>query len=121
MNELLTWVEIPSTDFERAVQFYSTILDSTLRAGEFMGIPHGFFDDKKGNSGGAVIPNTDSAIYGSGPIVYMRVDSVDEVVARVAAAGGAVLMPKTSIGPQGDIAVIRDTEGNRVGIHSQAA
>jgi predicted enzyme related to lactoylglutathione lyase len=121
MSELLTWVEIPAADFERAVNFYSTILASKLRAGEFMGVPHGFFDDAKGGSGGAVIATTDPTLYAGGPLVYMHVDNLDEVVGRVTAAGGAVLLPKTSIGPQGTIAVIRDTEGNRVGLHSMAA
>jgi predicted enzyme related to lactoylglutathione lyase len=120
MNEVLTWVEIPSADFERALHFYSTIFGSTIPADEFMGVPHGFLRDQQGTRRGAVIPNTDANLYEGGPLVYIRVENLDDVVARVAAAGGSVLRPKTIIGPQGAIAIIRDTEGNRVGLHSVA-
>ena len=34
-------------------------------------------------------------------------------------AGGKVMMPKTDIGPPGFIAVMVDTEGNSVGLHSE--
>jgi predicted enzyme related to lactoylglutathione lyase len=37
---------------------------------------------------------------------------------RVEAAGGKVVMPKTSIGEHGFCAMFLDTEGNRVGLHS---
>jgi hypothetical protein len=43
---------------------------------------------------------------------------MDPVLARVEAAGGKIAMPKTSIGPNGFMAFIIDTEGNQVGIHS---
>ena len=36
-------------------------------------------------------------------------------------AGGKVVMPKTDIGPPGFIALVRDTEGNVVGLHSERA
>ena len=37
----------------------------------------------------------------------------------VQAAGGKVLMPKTPIGQHGAIAHVLDSEGNRIGLHSQ--
>ncbi len=43
---------------------------------------------------------------------------MDAILARVAGAGGAVVLPRTSIGQHGFIALIKDTEGNRVGLHS---
>ena len=121
MNETITWVEIPAADFERAVSFYNTVLDTHLRAGDFMGTPHGFLDDAKGETGGAVIPNGNPALYADGPLVYLHVADLDGALAKVEAAGGAILLPKTSIGPQGSIAAIRDSEGNRVGLHAMAA
>jgi predicted enzyme related to lactoylglutathione lyase len=36
----------------------------------------------------------------------------------VVKAGGTVVMPKTSIGPNGFMAFFTDTEGNRVAMHS---
>ena len=121
MSETITWVEIPAADFERAVSFYNTVLDMPLRADDFMGIPHGFLDDAKGESSGAVIPNSNADLYAGGPLIYLRVADLDGTLAKVEDAGGAILLPKTSIGPQGVIAAIRDSEGNRVGLHAMAA
>jgi predicted enzyme related to lactoylglutathione lyase len=122
MSEMLSWVEIPAADFERAFNFYQTLLGPNVHAGDFMGIPHGFLDDAQGRPHGAVIPNVipnvDASVYDRGPLVYLRVENLDDVLARVEAAGGSVIMPKTSIGPQGVVAAIRDSEGNHVGLHS---
>ncbi len=42
-------------------------------------------------------------------------------MARVADAGGKVALPKTDIGAPGFIAILVDTEGNRVGLHALRA
>jgi predicted enzyme related to lactoylglutathione lyase len=43
---------------------------------------------------------------------------MDDVAACVEAAGGKVLLPKMDIGESGFMAMILDTEGNSIGIHS---
>ena len=45
-------------------------------------------------------------------------DDLDVPLSRVEAAGGQVILPKTSIGPNGFMARFIDTEGNRVAFHS---
>jgi len=48
-------------------------------------------------------------------------DDLSTPLARVEAAGGQVEMPKTKISDEvGFMAIIRDTEGNRVAFHSMA-
>jgi predicted enzyme related to lactoylglutathione lyase len=39
-------------------------------------------------------------------------------VRRLRRHGGRIHMPKTSIGQYGHIALVTDTEGNRIGLHS---
>src|SRR4051812_32173858 len=95
MIEVLTWVEIPAADFERAVNFYKAVIGPRVNASEFMGVPHGFLNNEEGNHGGAVIPNSNPTLYGGGPIVYLSVDNLDESLKQVTAAGGEVLLPKT--------------------------
>jgi len=52
--------------------------------------------------------------------VYLNASGkLDACLERVVPAGGAVVMPKTDIGDPGFIAVVRDTEGNLVGLHSE--
>ena len=51
-------------------------------------------------------------------MVYLNVDDIRPVLARVPAAGGAVALPLTALPSGGVFAQIRDTEGNRVGLFS---
>jgi hypothetical protein len=54
-----------------------------------------------------------------GTLVYLNGgDDLNIPLNRVETAGGKVLMPKTSIGENGNMAIFMDTEGNRVAFHS---
>ena len=58
----------------------------------------------------------------TGSLVYLNAEpSLDAVLARVAAAGGQVTLPRTALPPgMGFFAHVRDSEGNRVGLHALA-
>lgn len=119
MRNAINWFEIPATDFDRAVTFYRTVLGQDIRTGDFMGVPHGFFSADEGGVAGAIIAPPDAEPSASGPLIYLNAgNTLTAMVARVGAAGGQVLLPETSIGEQGAIAIIRDSEGNRVGLHA---
>jgi len=122
MKHAINWFEIPSADFDRAVAFYSTILDAPLRREVFGGTPNGVFayeqDEGKDAVGGAVIFDPRSKPGMTGVIPYLNCDGkLDAVLGRVEKAGGKVLLPKTDIG-FGHIGLILDTEGNKVGLHA---
>jgi predicted enzyme related to lactoylglutathione lyase len=54
-----------------------------------------------------------------GTVVYLNVEGdLDGVLARAAANGGEIIKPRLAIGPHGFIGLIKDTEGNVVGLHS---
>jgi predicted enzyme related to lactoylglutathione lyase len=56
-----------------------------------------------------------------GALVYLNGgEDLDVPLARVEAAGGKVILPKTSISPNGFMARFTDTEGNRVAFHSMS-
>jgi uncharacterized protein len=119
MRNAINWFEIPATNFDRAVEFYRTVLGRDIRTGEFMGVPHGFFSSDEGGVAGAIIALPDAAPAAGGTLIYLdAAPSLGAVVARVEAAGGQVLLPETSIGEQGAIAIMVDTEGNRIGLHT---
>jgi uncharacterized protein len=118
MNNAINWFEIPTQDFDRAVAFYTVLTGQELHREVFYGIPNAFLPADREGVGGALIhdPNVKPAENGS--VVYLNAGSdIDAMLARVEAAGGQVITPKTSIAPQGFIAFIRDTEGNKVGLH----
>ena len=121
MKNVISWFDIPTEDFERAVSFYSTILGEPVKVSEHMGAKMGFFPmDPDGMVGGDLVPpgcgNVPSK---TGTRVYLNCDGkLDEVLSRVEPAGGKIVEPKVSIGEPGFIAFIEDTEGNIVGLHS---
>jgi hypothetical protein len=55
-----------------------------------------------------------------GPLIYLNGNpDVQNVLNKVEAAGGKIMVPKTEISPEyGFMAVFMDTEGNRIALHS---
>jgi predicted enzyme related to lactoylglutathione lyase len=74
------------------------------------------------NVGGALTHNKEfykpSAT--DGPLIYLNGNpDVQNILDKVEAAGGTILVPKTEISPEyGHMAVFMDTEGNRIALHS---
>ena len=122
MKHAISWFDLPATDIERAVKFYNTILGAKMEAHPMMeGYVGAFFPcDMQEGVGGDIIQGegytpTDTG----GTLIYLNAgDDLAPVLGRVEAAGGKVLMPKTSLGENGWMASFIDSEGNRVGLHS---
>ena len=122
MSNALNWFEIPVVDFERSVAFYGKLLDKTLHIEIFMGISNAFLPFEKGDVGGSLVCNPQQQPAQSGTLVYLNVNgTLDAVIRRIEPAGGKIVLPKTSIGPAGEIATFLDSEGNLVGLHSEVA
>jgi predicted enzyme related to lactoylglutathione lyase len=122
MDSVINWFEIPAEDLARAAAFYSGILGKDLVMRDYMGVTMAFFPmEGREGVGGTVVKVANVRPSTDGTIVYLNVNGrLDEVLRRVEPAGGEVLMPRTDIGDPGFIATIRDTEGNRVGLHSMS-
>lgn len=121
MSNVITWFDIPTADFDRAVKFYSTILGAEIKLNDHMGQKLGFFPmDGDGVGGDLMPPGKGQFPSATGTRVFLNCDGkLDEVISRVQAAGGHVLQDKFSIGEPGWVAMISDTEGNTVGLHSK--
>jgi len=120
-THVVSWFEIPSTDFERAVRFYEAALATTLRREDFGDQPIGIFQYTEPATGGCVVHNPSARPSADGVVVYLNAQpSVDAVLARVERAGGKVQGPVIEL-PQdiGYIGFFTDTEGNRIGLHSR--
>lgn len=117
----LNWFEIPAVDVNRSQKFYETIFDMKMEPMEMGDNKMAFFPWKPGSgkATGALVQSPNHKPSMEGSIIYLNANpAMDNVMARVEAAGGKVLAPKMSIGEHGNIAFIMDTEGNNVGIHS---
>ena len=118
MKNTLNWFEIPATDFDRSVHFYNTIFSVQLRTEVNRGLQNGIFPNDSGGFGAVVCgPNYEPSSKGS--VVYLNANhQLDAILKRIEPAGGKVLLPPTDIG-FGFIAFFLDTEGNKVGLHSE--
>src|SRR5688500_8801352 len=120
----VSWFEIPAKDLNRAQKFYETILDVTLTPLDLENFQMRMFPttDPTTGVGGALIRSGDFYKPSStdGPLVYLNANpDVQNVLDKVEKAGGKILVPKTQISPEyGYMAVIIDTEGNRIAFHS---
>ena len=117
----LNWFEIPANNIERSKQFYETILDIEMESHEMEGTKMAFFPwtPDSGKATGALAQGENHKPSMEGTIIYINANpNMANVLARVEGAGGKVLVPKMSIGENGNIAFIMDTEGNNIGIHS---
>ena len=124
MNNAISWFEIPATDLSRATKFYEAIFSIQLIPMDLPNIKMRMFplDDMMKQVGGAVVDSSGfhkpSAT--DGPLIYLNGNpDVQNVLDKVEAAGGKIMVPKTEISPEyGFMAVIIDTEGNRIGLHA---
>lgn len=120
MAHALNWFEIPVVDFARAKAFYETVLDITIEPMQMGPVTMGMLSSDPTVVGGALVHGDGGAPSETGTLVYLNGgDDLTPMLARVEAAGGKVLTPKTEIGNDfGFFALFRDTEGNKVGLHS---
>ena len=121
MKELVVWIEIPVSDFQRAVKFYNIVLKTEI-ATEPMGKDlMGFFQLEGYGSSGAIVKGEEYKPGSNGPLVYLSLeDDIKEVLNRVVEAGGKVIKPKFLVSDAiGYIAVFEDSEGNRIALHSK--
>lgn len=120
MNSL-NWFELPTNDLDRGAAFYEKVLGVSLKREVFLEVPHAIFPAEGKGVRGALVRSKTHTPATSGTVIYLHAADIDACLSRVKGAGGAVVTPKTSLGPQGFFAIIDDTEGNRVGLHTPAA
>jgi len=122
----LCWTDIPVNDLDRATKFYSAVLGQEVSKMSEGGFEYGLLPHEEQNASGCLCVGADSV--GSkntpsqtGPLVYLSVEGrLDDAIKPVRANSGKVLEEKTQIGPHGFRAVIVDSEGNRIALHSSA-
>ena len=70
-------------------------------------------------NGGCLVPNAEEISGNAGILLYMNVDGrIRDAVAKTPGKGGKVLEPTHGIGPHGFRAIVLDSEGNRIALHS---
>jgi len=125
-TNILTWFEIPVSNIDRAKTFYETILDIEMikrtdgndEAAFFPYNPN-IVQATSGRVTGVLSKTNKNSPSGDGTLVYINASpDIQIVLDKVEPAGGKIIANKIRI-PAGFIAVIMDTEGNKVGLHAE--
>jgi uncharacterized protein len=119
MANQVVWCDIPVRDLERAISFYSAVLGHDVKRHDLSGVTLGILPHNDGEVGGCLLICAEEKPGKDGVMIYLNANGrLDEAVAAVAANGGSVIKPKHPIGPFGFRAIVIDSEGNRVALHS---
>jgi predicted enzyme related to lactoylglutathione lyase len=120
MKNPIQWLEITTTNLERAKDFYSNIFNLEFQLSEMpeykmymFGMPNSI------GSAGALVQDNINKPSVDGTVVYFSCENLSTELERVEGFGGKILIPRTDIGDFGFFAQILDTEGNRIGLHSE--
>lgn len=123
-KNVIGWVEIPVTDMDRAKQFYEAVFGFKIQVHPMGELIMGWFPYAQGKEGaaGSLVkhPEAYRPSDSHGPVVYFTSADVQNELDRVEAAGGSIIQPKTQISEEiGYMALLKDSEGNRVALHSR--
>lgn len=123
MDNVIVWFDVPTLDFDRAIKFYSAVLDKEIKPETFQGEKLAFFpmQPKSMGVGGDIMPpSPDFKPSTEGTKVHFSVEGrIDDALAKAEAMGGQIVRPKFMMPDVGYLAMIKDTEGNIVGLHSR--
>ena len=120
MANAINWFEIPATNHDRAVKFYSHVLGAELQPMDMMNIKMAFLPMDGEGVGGAVCTGEGYKPSADGALIYLNGgEDLSTTLSRVEPAGGKVIMPKTKISDEiGYMAFFMDSEGNKMAFHS---
>ena len=118
MQKLISWVEIPAVNFDKAVKFYNAVFKLNLQKADF------------GLEKMACFPNDEGAISFSenfkpsknGVLVSLSApDTIEATLQRIEDNGGEIIQAKTKIEAEGRdyFAIFIDSEGNKIGIYGK--
>lgn len=115
----IVWADIPAADLRRAAAFYEGILAKKVAVDSFNGMEFAILEHDQGNGGCIMV--VPGEVSDKGITVYFNADGrIKDAVAKAQALGGKILQPIHSLGPHGFRAVLLDSEGNRIAIHSHS-
>jgi predicted enzyme related to lactoylglutathione lyase len=117
------WFEIYVQDMARAKKFYESVfqtklskMESTAKEMDYWTFPPMIMD--QAGTSGALVKMDGAPSGGMGTLIYFACEDCAVEAERVVKAGGKIKDKKMSIGEYGFIALVFDTEGNLIGLHS---
>lgn len=123
MSNPVGWFELYVQDMPRAKAFYEQVFQVSLSplAGaeqESLQMQTFSMDDQGYGATGALVKMEGVPSGFAGSLVYFSCQDCAVEAKRAAEAGGKIFKDKWSIGEHGYVAMVYDTEGNMIGLHS---
>jgi len=120
MTNPVGWFEIYVEDLTRAKAFYEAVFQLDLTSLEMPDCTMLTFpmDMEKPGASGALVKMQGVPAGANSTMVYFSCDDCATEQQRASESGGKVFKEKFSIGEHGYIAIVLDTEGNMIGLHS---
>jgi predicted enzyme related to lactoylglutathione lyase len=114
------WFEVYVQDMTRARAFYEAVFDVQLTKLEGTQFEMWAFPTRPHGSGapGALVKLPGYPSGGNSVIVYFSCADCAVEASKAASSGGMIETSKKSVGQYGYIALVFDTEGNIIGLHS---
>ncbi|MNK23905.1 Glyoxalase-like domain protein [compost metagenome] len=116
------YFEIPVSDLNRAIAFYSQLFNFTFEQEDFDDNQMAYFPFQETLSGitGALAKGEIYKPTRDGVLLYFHVENVIDTIVKALALGGKELYPATFHTDLGfAVAEIEDLEGNRIGLHQK--
>lgn len=122
MHHTFCWIDIPVIDLDRAITFYSAVLNIEVQKISEQGFEFGLLPHTDNNVSGCLTVMEDRKPSANGPLVYLNVEGrLDDAIMAVEKQSQTVLKQKEMIGPYGYRAIIKDSEGNVIALYSKTA
>lgn len=118
MENIGSYFEIPVSDLDRAMAFYSSVFNCEFTLEEIHGNKMAFFpfNGKKSGITGALAKGEIYKPSTSGSLIYLSTSNIDKTLEKIKSLGGEILFPKTAAGEYGNVAEFKDLEGNRIAL-----
>lgn len=120
MNSFISIFEIPATDISRAINFYKEILGVEIERMNFPEMEMGLFPYQDQMVTGVLMKGEGYEPSKNGVTIYLNGgDNLQPILDKVEKNGGKIIIPKTPHADEsGFFAIFRDSEGNKIGLHS---
>jgi len=117
-NNRAVWFDVPVRDLDRACTFYRAVLAIGVDLSESDGFRMGVLDHQDG-IGACLFIKPEEISSTGGLLVYFNAEGrIRDAAAKTVELGGKVLEEVHAIGPHGFRAIVLDSEGNRIALHS---
>ena len=121
MANQIVWCDIPVTNLDRAIKFYTAVLGHPVTRHSISGMDFGLLPDADSSVSGCLVVSKEAKPSADGPMIYLNCEGrLAIAIATVELNGGRVLKPRHPIAPHGFRALALDSEGNRIALHSKS-